>query len=81
MNVNRQTHWTSPFESCAVIAAQGCYLLSQRFVQKVGARRENVSSQQLGALDVFRSTVEVMLGDGVLTREERDKFVCESLSV
>ena len=71
VNVNKQTHWTSPFESCAVIAAQGCYLLSQRFVQKVGARRENVSSQQLGALDVFRSTVEVMLGDGVLTREEK----------
>tara|TARA_A100001234_G_C12522932_1_gene341069 strand:+ start:61 stop:549 length:489 start_codon:yes stop_codon:yes gene_type:complete len=30
-----------------------------------------VSSKQLGALDVFRSTVEVMLVDGVLTREEK----------
>ncbi len=71
MNVNKQTHWTSPFESCAVIAARECYLLSKRFLQKVGVRRQCVSSQQLGALDVFRSTVEVMLGDGVLTREEK----------
>ena len=30
-----------------------------------------VSSLELGALDVFRSTVEVMLTDGVLTREEK----------
>ena len=45
--------------------------MTQRFVQKVGAPRENVSSPHLGALDVFRSTVEVMLGDGVLTREEK----------
>jgi hypothetical protein len=30
-----------------------------------------VSSPELGALDVFRSTVEVMLVDGVLTREEK----------
>ena len=33
--------------------------------------RCSVSSQHLGSLDVFRSTVEVMLGDGVLTREEK----------
>ena len=30
-----------------------------------------MSSPQLGALDVFRSTIEVMLTDGVLTREEK----------
>lgn len=30
-----------------------------------------VSSDELGTLDVFRSTVEVMLADGVLTREEK----------
>ncbi len=30
-----------------------------------------MSSLELGALDVFRSTVEVMLSDGVLTREEK----------
>ena len=30
-----------------------------------------MSSLELGALDVFRSTVEVMLTDGVLTREEK----------
>jgi len=30
-----------------------------------------VSSHELGTLDVFRSTVEVMLTDGVLTREEK----------
>jgi hypothetical protein len=30
-----------------------------------------VSSATLGTLDVFRSTVEVMLVDGVLTREEK----------
>ena len=35
------------------------------------ARRWTVSSLELGALDVFRSTVEVMLVDGVLTREEK----------
>ena len=32
---------------------------------------EHVSSPELGSLDVFRSTVEVMLIDGVLTREEK----------
>lgn len=32
---------------------------------------EHVSSLELGSLDVFRSTVEVMLIDGVLTREEK----------
>ncbi|MCH1461756.1 MAG: hypothetical protein L7U25_05295 [Candidatus Poseidonia sp.] len=30
-----------------------------------------MSASTLGALDVFRSTVEVMLMDGVLTREEK----------
>ena len=30
-----------------------------------------MSSEALGTLDVFRSTVEVMLEDGVLTREEK----------
>jgi len=30
-----------------------------------------VPSTELGTLDVFRSTVEVMLADGVLTREEK----------
>lgn len=30
-----------------------------------------VSSDELGTLDIFRSTVEVMLVDGVLTREEK----------
>ena len=30
-----------------------------------------MSSAELGTLDVFRSTVEVMLVDGVLTREEK----------
>jgi hypothetical protein len=30
-----------------------------------------VSTAELGTLDVFRSTVEVMLADGVLTREEK----------
>ena len=30
-----------------------------------------VSGDNIGALDVFRSTTEVMLRDGVLTREEK----------
>jgi len=30
-----------------------------------------VSGENIGALDVFRSTTEVMLRDGVLTREEK----------
>ncbi len=30
-----------------------------------------VSSSEIGTLDIFRSTVEVMLADGVLTREEK----------
>lgn len=42
----------------------------ERFVQEVGGGGLFVSSE-LGGLDVFRSTVEVMLSDGVLTREEK----------
>ena len=41
------------------------------FFKKSEFLRYNVSSLELGALDVFRSTVEVMLFDGVLTREEK----------
>jgi arginyl-tRNA--protein-N-Asp/Glu arginylyltransferase len=41
------------------------------FFMKSEFLRYNVSSLELGALDVFRSTVEVMLFDGVLTREEK----------
>jgi hypothetical protein len=43
----------------------------ERFVQEVGGGGLIVSSEELGGLDVFRSTVEVMLSDGVLTREEK----------
>ena len=54
--------WLSGFKGC---------LLYQRFLQMDERRVGGVSSQHLGSLDVFRSTVEVMLGDGVLTREEK----------
>ena len=30
-----------------------------------------MSGENIGALDVFRSTTEIMLRDGVLTREEK----------
>lgn len=33
--------------------------------------RGNVSGDSIGALDVFRSTTEIMLRDGILTREEK----------
>ena len=34
-------------------------------------RRSHVSGENVGALSVFRTTTEVMLRDGVLTREEK----------
>ena len=69
--MNDCTQRTRPFESCAEKQSSVERFQGGRFLQKVGAYRLNVSSQQLGALDVFRSTVEVMLTDGVLTREEK----------
>ena len=64
-------HMPSPFESCALKTADSSGFPTQRFLQEVEARRWSVSSVELGTLDVFRSTVEVMLTDGVLTREEK----------
>lgn len=43
----------------------------QRFLQEEGGAGSCVASNNIGALEVFRSTVEVMLVDGVLTREEK----------
>jgi len=71
VNVNSQCQRLSPFESCAIVKAILHDFRSQRFLQEVETRRWSVSSHELGALDVFRSTVEVMLTDGVLTREEK----------
>jgi uncharacterized membrane protein YebE (DUF533 family) len=48
-----------------------CEICGERFLQEVGVSASIVSPADLGTLDVFRSTVEVMLADGVLTREEK----------
>ena len=69
--MNNPFHMPSPFESCALTTGDLSGFRTQRFLQEVEARRWSVSSLELGTLDVFRSTVEVMLTDGVLTREEK----------
>ena len=71
VNVNSPFQMPSPFQSCALKTADLSDFPTQRFLQEVEARRWSVSSLELGTLDVFRSTVEVMLTDGVLTREEK----------
>ena len=50
---------------------QELMLFTYGFFKKSEVLDTNVSASTLGALDVFRSTVEVMLMDGVLTREEK----------
>lgn len=69
--MNSSFHMPSLFESCALKTGDLSGFRTQRFLQEVEARRGSVSSLELGTLDVFRSTVEVMLADGVLTREEK----------
>lgn len=51
--------------------AQKPMLFTDGFFKKSEVLDSYVSASTLGALDVFRSTVEVMLIDGVLTREEK----------
>ncbi len=43
----------------------------RRLLQEVNDAGQYVASATVGALEVFHSTVEVMLMDGVLTREEK----------
>jgi len=59
-----------PFEPCAKNSPFP-RILAKRFLQEGWGCGWFVPSTELGTLDVFRSTVEVMLADGVLTREEK----------
>ena len=70
VNVNNSSSRV-PFLNAMLHFTYSCRISLQRFLQEGELHGQNMASDELGTLDVFRSTVEVMLSDGVLTREEK----------